>query len=323
MNRIGLYLLFTVLLASCQIKQNSSNDKIDPELKKELTQLNSAVLRAFQDNDAASLRPNCSAAFLTNTPNLIDFLEGVNFIDKPMEYPGPQHHHLVSALPKQANLVEYGNLNINFISAQKECYLMIQNFEGEEGAEYVLATCFTRGNNKKWKMDFLRYGVIRLNTMDAMQFYGQSIDFMSQGHLLDAALFTETLSGIYQPLLEVAQYSSNDQMEKHIKVVADTIASLYQFPMELSEVPGRPALWSVHLESMEGLLIPVVNYQTNTPVDKEPRIIAEIEEVHKAVAKIFKGFATNNPSIAYLANYGDPTQADIPIFLHFIHSGAQ
>jgi hypothetical protein len=138
---------------------------------------------------------------------------------------------------------------------------------------------------------------------------------------IDAAdnLFIANL--FLKPAHEIFHFKKEKEVEEFYNKVVSETAAKYPLPLTLENIPGKPKIFNIYPQPMQGGYFPMIRYMSTIPIDDSILLAKENDKVRIEVKKIFTGIGGNKKITMYEAFNQMPDDKHSASFRGFIDRG--
>jgi hypothetical protein len=304
---IACIILF-VLLQGCGLNGIYStwrNSQIDPDKRAEIEVLNNKLINSIKFNDTVAVKSMLSDTLKKATGNEIDTV--INSVSPAFET--DQYtvldeynvHNLVSGVSNSlsANKKSDNDYTINYVSLTKEAYISLLLVKDPTGD--ILVTVVYGNYDGKWEINILEVGRYRYYNKTAMDYYKLAKLNYKKSYFIDAADNLFLAYSCLKPATEIFHYKKEKEVKDYYDKVLNEIQAKYHLPITLENIPGKPQVFGIYPQLMEGGYFTTVRYLSSINMNDSIALRKENDKVQIEVKKIFSGISVNKKATLYQA----------------------
>jgi hypothetical protein len=297
-----------ILLQGCGLNGIYStwkNSQIDPDKRAEIEVLNNKLINSIKFNDTVAVKSMMSDTLKRVTGNEIDTVItrmspafGTDQYTVLDEY---NVHNLVTGTSNSlsANKKSDNDYTIEYTALTKEVYislLLVKDLTGD-----LMITVVYGNYDGKWEINILEVGRYRYYNKTAMDYYKLAQLNYKKSFFIDAADNLFLANDCLKPATEIFHYKKEKEVKAYYDKVVNEIQKKYHLPMTLENVPGKPQVFSVYPQLMEGGYFTTVRYLSSINMDDSIALGKENKKVQIEVKRIFNGIGIDKRTTLYQA----------------------
>ncbi len=152
----------------------------------------------------------------------------------------------------------------------------------------------------KWRIYSLRIGIVEVAGKNAPEWYAEAKDLYDRGYLLPAVLRQQMASACvppdvfwhYEQEAEIIEFSEDLQSE---------INQSYTFPIEMSDLAGKPTVYGIEPQFLQMRMLPKVSYVTTHPFEDVQALEAEAQAMTPELQELFPGITIDASHLLFSA----------------------
>jgi len=294
--------LIAIIMSACSLGETKKDDRIDPQIKKQIHILNKQIVDGLVKNKPENVLRVCSDNLLKKKSDikvLIQLLTGNlkehNFkILNEYYQKNASKKNMSSVNSTQTDNHEY---QLRYESRNKEMYVVVSYFEDSTDQK-----CFTFIYGKYgnvWKLNNMQAGILKIMNKDAYDWYKLAKSDYEKGYLIDAICKIGISTQLLKPANQLWKYKKENEILAFEEKVTKQTYSTYHFPVTVDSVKTKPVIFRVYAQNIPEGYFPSILYTTTVDMKDVPKLAQECDEIHKNIGKLFKGITTNNKMILY------------------------
>lgn len=272
------------------------NKEIPTDKAEQLRQLNTDLFKAIKtDRDDAELL--CSKELLEQK-NIRVQLDHVKKLRNENEYTLLKDYYIVNKGISEDGLTPIDNPDINYVPLAKEMYLAF--FIPKQTKNKVMLTLVYAKYNIGWKINNIAIGYYTQQGKTATELFEIAKNDYAQGYLVNAInniiLATNCLSGS-----AYLKATNAKEIKDFAQKIIDEANSKITYPIVLTNIKSRPAIFSISSNSKEEGVTQYIYYLTSLKLTDSAALKKENEQVKQQLPTVFPGIDKGKKTMYYSA----------------------
>lgn len=293
-----------LLLLSCSVGGQWSDENIDPKIKTEINELNNHIIDGLATKDPEKIKSVASAKLLEQSKDLETMVMSGNWKIDPTKFQIKNQFYLKKSADGTDSKVFTGltgdhDYTIHFKAINKEMFISVGYLEDDLQR---LALIMVYGKyDDIWRLNILQIGLLDIENKDAIDWYREAQKNFSKGNVVDAALNFTLVSQCLKPANQLWQYGLESEINTFGQKVTQEVNKTYTFPITVESIKSRPQIFRVFPQGMSEGFHPSVYYVTTLNISDTTALSKECTEIHKNIGQVFKGLDQDKKYIFYRA----------------------
>lgn len=195
------------------------------------------------------------------------------------------------------------DFQVSIPRASNEMYVSLS--ETLEFNKLLLSLIYAKQNGQ-WKLFQYYIGSFKIAEKNAVQWYEEALSYYNQGNLTLALLRLDVAYGCLHPA-PFLKYRRENEIIQFTKKAEAEFKDKYTFPIQLSDIKGNPAIYSIKGQFVQQDIIPVVWYVTSYKLEDVSNLKEEGNFLSPIVQEMFPGIAEGTKYIVFKAFTELPT----------------
>lgn len=296
------------------------NDEIDQDLHDTMDEYSTEVFTAIGDYDTDFFDEFFSED--AKKANEANGLANEDFIDEVMPYLENGEVELMNefsisfdateAKLEQVQLNIYDedgpDYKLNVAVKPLPTHVMIYQTYSDFSMESLIVLIYQKIDDE-WKLNLFITG---LNVIDGKiwsDWYDDAKASYDKGYLVPAALQLSVAEYMIS-VLPILKFDQADDIDALNAKVQEQIGKKYTFPVELTDVEGKPQIFGIQSQFYDISVCPVISYITTKDLADVEGLQAEAEAMTQVLEKLFPGLTQMSKQILFDAFLEVPTSGD-------------
>ena len=311
MKKYSSYLLILIIAGILFGCSNSSsrkvyfNEDIPTDVYEKIKPLDRLVLNAIRNDNPGLITSLLSSNLKKNmTPARID--SNINFVykllgGKNFEYLDQIYIPNTSAFPYDSIGAGFGENRyyIYYEPHNKEIFISLL-YPKHSFDEFLITLIYSKYSSG-WELDVIKFGVWKVLSKSAIDYYKESVEYYSRGHLIDASNALNIMWQCIRPAGIYFRYNHDDDMVNMLEYITNEIHFKYEFPKAVDTIENSAKIFNIYPHRVSGLYYPMIQYLTNVKLYDFEGLEKENSMIQQRIESMFPGITTNNPIIYYRA----------------------
>ena len=306
-NQIYLIILLTALAACSGSSGRKAyyNDDIPTKVSKSINPLNNVVIDAIRSDNAALISSILSENLRKNmTQERID--SNINYVNNLIG--GKTFKFLDQIYIPNTKAMNYDSIGAGFGEDRYYIYYEPYNTEvfvsllyPDHSYDEFLITLIYSKYSSGWKLDVIKFGVYKVLSKNAVDYYKESVEFYSKRHLIDASNALNVMWQCQRPAGQYFRYKLDDEMVNMLNYITNELQFTYEFPMAVDTIENSARIFNVYPHRVSGLYYPMIQYITHVKLYDFAGLEEENKLIQQRIESFFPGITKNNETIYYRA----------------------
>ncbi|MFC2107789.1 hypothetical protein ACFLRY_05595 [Bacteroidota bacterium] len=303
-----LLLLIALYLSGCSNTSSRKayyNEDIQLKTSNSIKTLDKIVLEAIQDDNPALLTSLLSSNLRKSmSPSRID--SNINYVHTLLG--GKDFEYLDQIYIPNTATLSYDSIGAGF--GENKYYVYYEPYNKEvfisllypkHSFDEFLITLIYSKYSSGWKLDVIKFGVWKVLSKNAIDYYKESLEFYSKGHFIDASNALNIMWQCIRPAGKYYRYYHDDDMVNMLDFIRYEIQSKYEFPIAIDTNENSATIFNIYPYRLNGIYYPMIQYFTNVKLYDFAGLEKENLRLQQRIENIFPGITLNNPIIYYRA----------------------
>ncbi len=300
-----LIVLFLVGCNGTSDRKAYYNDDIPENIQENLNPLNNVVLDAIRSDN-----PVLISSVLSD--NLKDRMSQQR-IDSNISYVhnllgGKTYKFLDQVYIPNTKALAYDSIGAGFGNNRYYIYYEPYNKEvfisllfPEHSFDEFLITLLYSKYPSGWKLDMIKFGIYRILSKNAVDYYKESVELYAKGHLIDASNSLNIMWQCIRPAGQYFRYKLDDDMVNMLNFITNELQFAYEFPLAVDTAETSASIFNIYPHRVSGLYYPMIQYHTNVKLYDFAGLEEENKRIQQRIEAMFPGITKNNKLIYYRA----------------------
>jgi hypothetical protein len=299
-----------LLLMSCSVGGQWSDENIDPKVKAEINEFNKHIIDGLSTKDPEKIKSVASDKLLEQAKDLETMVTSGNWTIDPTKFRIKNQFYLKKSADGTDSRVFTGltgdhDYTIHFKAINKEMFISVGYLEDD--LQSLALTMVYGKYDDNWKLNILQIGLLDIENKDAIDWYRLAQENFNKGNLVDAALDFTLVSQCLKPANQLWQYGLESEINDFGQKVNQEVNKTYNFPITVETIKSKPQIFQVFPQGMSEGFHPSVYYVTALNLNDTTALSKECTEIHKNIGQVFKGLDRDKKYIFYRAFERLPT----------------
>jgi hypothetical protein len=303
--RQGLTIISGLLiLMSCSVGGQWSDENIDPKVKNEINDFNNHIIDGLATKNPEKIKSVASEKLLEQSKDLESLVTLGNWKIDPTKFQIKNQFHLKKSADGTdsrvfTGLTEDHDYTIHFKAINKEMFISVGYLEDDLQKLALTMVYGKYGDN--WKLNILQIGLIEIENKDAIDWYRQAQKNFESGNLVDAALDFTLATECLKPANQIWQYRLESEINEFGQRMNQEINKTYSFPITVETIKSKPQIFRIFPQGMSEGYYPSIFYATTLNMNDTTALSKECTELHDNIGQVFKGLDLDKEYIFYRA----------------------
>jgi hypothetical protein len=280
------------------------NDEIELPLRQDIHKLDDSIVKVLQTGSADEL----FGYFFTGTmdeeqlrQNTKDNFPALSQTIADKQFKLYQDFHCTFGGGGSASGIVLPNKNHDFqISIPRVTdEMFISLLESQEFNQLLLSITYAKQGDD-WKVWSIRVGSFKIAEKDAVQWYEEALTYYNQGYLVPALFRLEMANTCLYPAPCVT-YQKEANIVKLAEKAQSEFESEYSMPLYLSNIEGKPMIYGIRPQFVQGDIIPAIWYVTSIKLENGSGLENEANTISPIVQQMFPGIVEGTEYILFKA----------------------
>jgi hypothetical protein len=242
-----------LLLMSCSVGGQWSDENIDPKVKAEINEFNNHIIDGLATKDPEKIKSVASDKLLEQSMDLETMVTSGNWTIDPTKFQIKNQFYLKKSADGTDSRVFTGltgdhDYTIHFKAINKEMFISVGYLEDDLQSLALTMVYGKYGDN--WKLNILQIGLLDIENKDAIDWYRLAQENFNKGNLVDAALDFTLVSQCLKPANQLWQYGLESEINDFGQKVNQEVNKTYSFPITVETIKSKPQIFRVFPQGM-------------------------------------------------------------------------
>lgn len=163
----------------------------------------------------------------------------------------------------------------------------------------------------RWRLYHLHLGEFRVAGKAALEWCQDAKRLFEKGYLVPAALRMQVAGSCIRPAPFI-QYAEEKKVKALDKKIQEALNARYEFPIVISDVATKPAIYFVRPQFVKGELFPLVGCESKVAATDPSALKEEARAMLPNVVTLFPGIADGVSHVVFSAFFEPPTDPTKP-----------